>query len=311
MTRQVILYCGAEARGQAWARQVAEATDDLELRLWPNGGDLREVDYLAAWIPPDGLIARLPNVRAVFSVGAGVDQLDLSAIPPHVPLARMVEPGIEACLTAWVAMAVLVLHRDLPAYLAQQRREVWRGLAVRPPAECRVGVLGMGRLGQSAARALLGLGFQVAGWSRGAKSVPGITCFHGADGFEVLLANTDILVCLLPLTAGTEGILNAAAFARLKHGAGLVNAGRGGHLVEPDLLAALESGQVSAAVLDVAREEPLPAGHPFWRHERIMLTPHVGAVTQTETGIAALIANVRRHQRGEALEGLVDRSLGY
>jgi glyoxylate/hydroxypyruvate reductase A len=223
----------------------------------------------------------------------------------------MLEPGIVACLTAWVAMAVLALHRDLPAYLAQQRAEVWRALPVRVPGDCRVGLLGLGTLGVAAGMALRGVGFPVAGWSRGAKAIEGIACHHGPDGLAAMVAGTDVLVCLLPLTAETRGILNEDLFARLPRGAGVVNAGRGGHLVEPDLLAALASGQVGAAVLDVAGEEPLPAGHKFWRHEQILLTPHVGAVTQVESGIAALIANVRRHLRGEALEGLVDRGRGY
>jgi glyoxylate/hydroxypyruvate reductase A len=300
LRRHVVLYVGAEARGRAWARFVAEETGDLELRVWPEAGDLAEVAYLAAWIPPAGLFGKLPNLKAVFSVGAGVDQLDLAAIPAHLPLARMIEPGIEACLTAWVCMAVLALHRDLPAYVAQQRAEVWRALPVRPPAACRVGMLGTGRLGSAAAKALTGLGFPVRGWSRSSEV-----------SFEAVVSASDVLVCLLPLTAQTRGILDARTFALLPRGAGVVNAGRGGHLVEADLRAALASGQVGAAVLDVTAEEPLPAGHAFWGHERIFLTPHVGAVTQTETGIAALVANVRRHLRGEALEGLVDRDRGY
>src|SRR5581483_2174288 len=193
----------------------------------------------------------------------------------------------------YVAMAVLALHRDLPAYLAQQRAGIWRPLPVHPPSACRVGLLGLGQLGMAAAMTVRGLGFPVAGWSRLAKAIDGIACHCGTDGLASLLAVSDILVCLLPLTAETRGILNADNFAQLRRGAGLVNAGRGGHLVEADLLDALASGQIGAAVLDVTETEPLDAGHPFWRHERILLTPHVGAVTQTETGIAALLENIR------------------
>jgi glyoxylate/hydroxypyruvate reductase A len=309
--RRAILYCGAAPRGHAWARAVIETTDDLELRVWPDIGDPTTIDYLAAWLIPPGLIETLPNLRAVFSVGAGVDQLDLAAIPAHLPLARMLEPGIEACLTAYVAMAVLALHRDLPAYISQQRARIWRSLPVRPPSACRVGLLGLGQLGQASANALRALGFPVAGWSRTEKHLDGLICHHGSTGLPTLLATTDILVCLLPLTPETTGILNAQTFAQLPPGASLVNAGRGGHLVEPDLLAALASGRLSAAMLDVAASEPLPPDHPFWTHERILLTPHVGAVTQPETGITALLANLRRHQRGESLLGLVDRARGY
>jgi glyoxylate/hydroxypyruvate reductase A len=306
-----ILYVGAAARGHAWAHIVAETAPGLELRVWPDIGDPADIAYLVAWTIPPGLFDRLPNLRAVFSVGAGVDQLDLAAIPAPLPLARMLEPGIEACLTAYVAMAVLALHRDLPAYLAQQRTQIWRSLTVRVPADCRVGLLGLGRLGIAAATALRALGFPVAGWSRGPKTIDEITCHHGADGFTSLLATTDILVCLLPLTAETRGILNAETFAGLPRGAGLVNAGRGGHLVEDDLLAALASGQISAAMLDVTDEEPLPPGHAFWIHDRILLTPHIGAVTQTETGLAALLANIARFEHGAPLDGLVDRGRGY
>jgi glyoxylate/hydroxypyruvate reductase len=309
--RRVILYCGAAARGQAWARIVHETTEDFELQVWPDFGAANDIEYLVAWTIPTGLIAKLPRLRAVFSVGAGVDQLDLAAIPANLPLARMLEPGIEACLTSYVAMAVLALHRDLPAYLAQQRAGIWRPLPVHPPSACRVGLLGLGRLGMAAAMTVRGLGFPVAGWSRLAKAIDGIACHCGADGLARLLAVSDILVCLLPLTVETRGILNAENFARLPRGAGLINAGRGGHLVEADLLDALASGQVGAAVLDVTETEPLDAEHPFWRHEHILLTPHVGAVTQTDTGIAALLDNIRRHVRGESLEGLVNRARGY
>jgi len=309
--RTAILYAGAAARGQAWVRRVAETTTDLELRVWPDIGDPREIEYLVAWTVPAGLPAALPRLRAVFSVGAGVDQLDLAAIPAHLPLARMLEPGIEACLTSYVAMAVLSLHRGLPAYLAQQRAARWQALPVRPPAACRVGLLGLGRLGTAAARSLRGLGFPVSGWSRREKALEGIACHHGSDGLGHLLAGTDILVCLLPLTSQTRGILNAKTFASLPRGAGVVNAARGAHLVEADLLDALASGQISAAVLDVTAIEPLPPAHPFWRHERILLTPHIGAVTQIETGITALLENIRRHMRGEDLIGRVNRELGY
>ena len=310
-TRRAILYAGERVRGEVWAKVVAETTDDLELRIWPDGGDLDDIVYLIAWTVPPGLFARLPNLRAVFSVGAGVDQLDLSAIPAELPLARMLEPGIEACLTAYVTMAVLALHRDLPTYVARQRARVWRQEVVRTPAACRVGILGLGALGVAAARALGGLGFPIAGWSRSAKEIPGIACHHGRDGLREMLAGTDILLCLLPLTNETRGILSAELFAMLPRGAKLVNAGRGGHLVDADLLAAIDSGQIAMAMLDVTEPEPLPEDHPFWAEERILLTPHVGATTQTATGIVALLDNIRSFERGEAPAGLIDRRLGY
>jgi glyoxylate/hydroxypyruvate reductase A len=309
--RRVILYVGMESRGREWARITGETTDDLELRVWPEIGRAEEVEYLAAWTLPDGLIARLPRLRAVLSVGAGVDQLDLSAIPVELPLARMKLPEIVVSVTNYVAMAVLALHRDLPDYIAQRHTGVLRRFPVRLPAERRVGVLGLGEVGGAAAAALAGLGFAVSGWSRTAKRIAGVASFTGVDGLAAMLAQTDILVCLLPLTAATRGILCADTFARLPRGAALVNAARGAHLVEADLLAALDTGQIATAMLDVTEPEPLPAGHPFWTHPRVVLTPHVGAVTQVEAGIAAVLANIRRFERGETLTGLIDRARGY
>ena len=223
----------------------------------------------------------------------------------------MVESGIVDGMVEYVSMAVLGLHRDLIDYVAQQRDEVWKQIRVRPASTRRVGVLGLGMLGEASCRMLKNFGFQVAGWSRSRREIEGVSCFAGADELPDFLARTDILVCLLPLTDETRGMLDAELFAQLPHGAKLVNTGRGGHLDQDALLAALDSGQISAAVLDVTTPEPLTKGHPLWSHPRVLITPHIASMTQPETAVDVVLENLRRHHAGEPLIGLVDRKRGY
>lgn len=305
------LYKADPRRGAEWAALFATQRPGLPFHIWPETGDPAAVRYLAAWLPPDDLMARFPNLEVLFSVGAGVDQFDLAALPPGLPVVRMVEPGIIGGMVEYVTMSVLALHRDMPAYLAQQRAESWRPIRVRPASARRVGVLGLGELGRAVLGALAPFGFALSGWSRSGGDLPGVACHAGAAALPGFLAGCDILVCLLPLTAQTRGILDRALLAQLPPGAALVNAGRGGHLVQQDLLAALESGHLCAAILDVADPEPLPPGHPFWSHPRIWLSPHVASMTQPETAVAAVLANLDRHGRGEPMLGLVDRARGY
>jgi glyoxylate/hydroxypyruvate reductase A len=305
------LYKADPERGAEWARLFAERAPELPFRLWPDIGDPADVRYLAAWEPPDDLAQRFPNLDILFSVGAGVDQFDVSRLPPDLPVVRMVEPGIVDGMVEYVTLATLALHRDLIDYIARQRARVWEPIRLRSAAGRRVGVLGLGMLGSAVLEKLRGFGFDCAGWSRSPRALDGVRCFAGAGALPDFLARTDILVCLLPLTDMTRGILNRELFARLPKGAALVNAGRGGHLVEADLITALDSGHLSAAVLDVAEAEPPPPNHPFWTHPRILLTPHVASMTQPDTAVSVVLDNIRRHQSGEPLRGLVDRARGY
>lgn len=306
-----VLYKANMVRGAEWATFFAERAPHLPFRLWPDIGDPRDVRYLVAWVPPDDIATTFPNLELVFSVGAGVDQFDATKLPAHLPLVRMLEPSIAETMVEYVTIAVLGLHRDLLQFINQQKAQVWREIRITPAKRRRVGVMGLGQLGQAVLERLKAFEFPLLGWNRSPREIAGVACYAGTDTLPNFLARSDILVCLLPLTDETRGILNADLFARLPRGAGLVNVGRGSHLVEADLLAALDSGVLSGAVLDVTDPEPLPAGHPFWSHPRILLTPHNASMTSPDTAVDFVLDVIARHRRGEDLPGLVDRTRGY
>jgi glyoxylate/hydroxypyruvate reductase A len=306
-----LLHTGDPERGLLWQAVFAEHVPEVQFRCWPDAGALHEVRYLVAWTLDAGLVASLPNLEVLFSIGAGVDQLDLSVVPPTVRVVRMIESGITKTMAEYVAMAALALHRDLPFYLTEQRAGRWSPQEVLLCSERTVGVMGLGELGRAALETLRALGFRTLGWSRSGAQIEGTRCFAGEDGLGAFLGQSEILVCLLPLTQESRGVLGRDLFSRLPFGAGLINVARGGHLVEADLLDALASGQLRHAVLDVADPEPLPEGHPFHAHPSIMLTPHVAGVTRRETAVHSLIANVRRALAGEPMHGEIDRARGY
>lgn len=304
------LYKSEPGRGAIWQRMFAEHLPDLPFRIWPDVGNKTDITYIGAWTLPTDL-QDYTELQVLFSVAAGVDQLDIGQIPDHVPLVRMLEPGLTAGMVEYVAMAVLALHRGMPVYLDRQRQQIWKSGPSRRPRGSRVGVMGLGVLGCAVLSALAPFGFPLRGWSRSRREVAGVECFAGVEALPAFLGGCDILICLLPLTPETEGILNASLFAALPADAGLINVGRGGHLVEADLIAALDTHHLSAAVLDVFETEPLPAENPLWSHPQIWLTPHVASMTQPEGGAEAVIANIRAHRRGEPMTGLVERHRGY
>ncbi len=299
----------SEAR---WKPQLGRLMPELEVRVWPEVGDPADVDYALVWRPEPGLLASLPNLKLILSLGAGVDHILCDPLLPHdLPIVRLVDPYMTDAMSEYVVLQVLRLHRQDLDYRAQQEAAVWRELAQKNAAERCVGILGAGALGQDAARKLKRLGFDVALWSRSERAFEGLASYAGAAGLTALLGRSEILVCLLPLTPETEGILNTSTFTLLPKGAALINAARGGHLVEEDLLAALASGRLSAAVLDVFREEPLPAGHRFWRHPRIIVTPHIAAATHPPTAAPIILDNIRRCEEGRPLLNRVDPAQGY
>lgn len=306
-----ILYRSDAVRGRIWAEIFAAEAPELPFHIWPDTGDTAAVEYLIAWQPPGEFLRSLPSLQVLFSIGAGVDQIGLEQVPGKVAIVRMVEPGLVSGMVEFATMAVLALHRNVLDYQRLQRAGIWRQMDVLPAAQRRVGVMGLGVLGQAVLRALAPFGFALRGWSRTLKEVPGVTCYSGSAGLDAFLGGCDILVCLLPLTDATRRILDSRLFGRLPQGASLVSLGRGGHLDQSALLDALDAAQLSAAVLDVCDPEPLPAGHPFWQHPGILLTPHIAGVTRPETAARVVLENIRRHRRGEPLRDVVDRATGY
>jgi glyoxylate/hydroxypyruvate reductase len=306
-----LLYKADPERGKQWAQWLAQKAPDLPFRLWPDIGDAASVRYLAAWQPPENITQQFPNLEVIFSTGAGIDQFDLTSVPPHITVVRMTEPGIVEGMTQYVTQAVLTLHRDLLDYAHQQNERVWREIPVRAASTCRVGVLGLGMLGTAVLNALHHFGFACAGWSRSPHTLHGIESYAGKESLDAFLARTDILICLLPLTDATRGIIDKTVLGKLPRGASVINVGRGPHLVQNDLLDALDSGHLRAAILDVTDPEPLPPEHPLWTHPRVRITPHIASQTRPESAVDVILENLRRHRAGERMIGEIDRTRGY
>jgi glyoxylate/hydroxypyruvate reductase A len=275
------------------------------------------VDYALSWRHPRGALADLPNLKAIFSLGAGVDHMFGDSLLPDVPIVRVVDADLRDRMSEWVVLHALIHHRQQRLYDWQQDQGIWAEDVDQPAAaDVRVGVMGLGVLGADAARKLAAIGFDVAGWSRTPRELDGIECFHGANGLEAMLARTDILVALLPLTPDTRGVLNAHLFAKLARdgrlgGAVLLNAGRGGLQVEADILAALDDGVLKAASLDVFEVEPPPKASRLWRHPRVTVSPHNAAISTPDTVLGYIVSQIAAYERGERLENVVHRARGY
>jgi glyoxylate/hydroxypyruvate reductase A len=263
---------------------MAHLAPELDIRIWPEIGDAAEIEYALVWRPEPGLLASLPNLKLILSLGAGVDHILCDPqLPAGVPIVRLVDPYLTDAMGEYVALQVLQLHRRDLDYRAQQQAEVWRELAQKNAGERPVGILGFGEIGQAVGGKLAALGFPVSGWGRRERTIAGFRTYAGAGGLSQLLTESEILVCLLPLTPETTGILCARTFA----------------------------AQLSAAALDVFRVEPLPPGHPFWRHPRILVTPHIAGTTNPRTAAAIVLDTIRRCEEGRSLLNQVDPSRGY
>jgi glyoxylate/hydroxypyruvate reductase A len=296
---------------EEWEAELKKHIPDLDFRRLEAPGDPAEIDMALCWKPPPGALARFPNLKVIFSLAAGPDHLLSDPDLPDVPIVRMVEPSLTGGVAEYIVLHALRHHKDQRRFEEQQRARVWEEYFAPPASTRRIGIMGLGAIGGEAARMLKAVGFEVAGWSRTPKRIDGVESFHGADRLDGFLKRTDILVCILPKTAQTEGILNAGLFAKLPKGASLINAGRGVQLVEQDLLDALESGQISEATLDVFHTEPLPEDHPFWRHPKITVTPHSAGDPFADSAARVVAENIRRFRRGEPLPHVLDRKAGY
>ncbi|MGG5808308.1 2-hydroxyacid dehydrogenase [Falsiroseomonas sp. CW058] len=315
MSRPILLVkSGGEAAMPEWQRHFAEHAPGVEVRWWDDPAvDPAAVRYALVWDPEPGRLAGLPNLRVIFGSGAGVDFITADPdLPKGVPLARMATAGAAQRMGEYVTWAVLSLLRGARRIGAAQAERRWDYFEPeRIATGTTVGIMGLGHMGQAAARMLQGVGFRVTGWSRSPKDMPGIRSFAGMAERDAFLAGADIIVCLLPATPETRGVISAPLFDRMRDGTGLVNAGRGSHQRIEDILAALDSGRLSGAVLDVFDQEPLPPDHPAWTHPKLLVTPHVASLPPRGERAAHVGALIAMHERGEPLPNLYDHARGY
>jgi glyoxylate/hydroxypyruvate reductase len=313
------LLIACSSRAEQFAAEVLALDPELDIRIAPDLGDIAGIDTALVWQPPPGLLRKLPNLKLIVSVGAGVDALVGDPTLPYVPLVRFVDPDLTGRMVEYVVLNVLYHHRRMAEYRELQMRSVWRYLPEPAAQDVRVGVMGLGVLGAAAAQALKPFGYQVRGWSRTPKSLNGIACYHGTPQLEAFLGDTDILAVLLPLTPDTSGMLNRSLFRGLSRkgrsgllpGPVLINAGRGGLQVDADIVAALDAGELYAASLDVFETEPLPADHPLWSHPRVIVTPHNAAESAPAAIARYALRQMHAQRQGQRLEHLVHRARGY
>ncbi len=310
-----LLFSSKNDDAGRWRDVLAQQLPDLEFREWtPDGqdiGDPADIEFALVWAPKKGALKAFPNLKAVLSLGAGVDHLLGKDLPLGIPVVRLVDPGLTRGLREYVIYWTLHFHRRFAEYAASTAAGEWLQLPQADTRKRRVGIMGLGIMGEDAALHLHSLEFDVAGWSRRTKTLDGITCFHGRDGLADFLSQTEILVCLLPLTPETTGIINKDTLELLPQGAAIINAARGPHVVDEDLIRALDSGHISGATLDVFHKEPLPDDHSFWQHPKVTVTPHVASLTVPETAALAVAENIRRIRAGEAPQPIVDPDRVY
>jgi glyoxylate/hydroxypyruvate reductase A len=296
----------------AWRDTVAAQLPDVELRIWPDAGKPADIEYLAFIRPDFGILPEFPNLKAMFSRSAGVEGfINHPKFPKQVPLGKVEPSGGDPMMTEYVVMHVLRFHRDMPGYQAAQANREWRRTTIVRPEQRRIGFLGYGMMAKAPALVLKSLGFPVSAWVRSPRTNAEIPIFHGPDQLERFLNETDIAVCLLPLTRETEGIFCARTFAMMPRGAMLVNVGRGKHVVADDLIGALDGGQLSYAALDALWPEPLPPESPLWAHPKVTVMPHVARRPTVAQLVTEIAANIRSVEAGGRLLQEVDSSLGY
>lgn len=304
-----ITFCCTDTKAEPWLQGLQAALPDATISVWQPGAP--QADYAVVWAPPQQFVDEQAALQALFNIGAGVDALLKLRLPAGMRVVRLDDAGMAVQMAEYVCHAVIRHFREFDAYESDMQAGRWGYRKPRLRSEFPVGVMGLGVLGERVARALKQFDFPVNGWSRSPKAIDGVRGFSGTDGFNDFLAASRVLVNLLPLTPDTQDIMNRETLARLQPGAYIVNVARGAHLVEEDLLALIDSGHVAGATLDVFRQEPLPAGHPFWNHPRIVATPHTSARTLREESIAQIARKMLALQRGETVAGVVDPGRGY
>jgi len=304
-----ITFCCTDTATEPWLQGLRAALPEAEVTLWSAGAPA--ADYAVVWAPPQQFFDEQSQLKAVFNIGAGVDALLKLQLPPQALIVRLDDAGMSVQMAEYVCHAVIRHFREFDAYEADTRQGKWSYRKPRARADFPVGIMGLGVLGERVARSLAQFEFPVNGWSRSAKTVDGVHCFSGAQGFHDFLAASRVLVCLLPLTPDTRDILNRDTLSRLQSGGYVINVARGAHVVDEDLLALLDSGHVAGATLDVFRTEPLPAAHPYWKHPKITVTPHTSARTLRSESIAQIAGKLAALQRGESVVGVVERARGY
>jgi len=302
---------------QPWIDRFSKLAPEFDVCRWPDENITpEEIDYALAWQPPEGVLAGFTNLKAIFSLGAGVDRILREPQLPDVPLVRVVDPDLTMRMSEYVCLHVLMHHRQQKLLDSDQAKTEWTERPQWSASALRVGIMGLGELGRDAAEKLVHLGFQVKGWSNSAKQINGVESYAGKVELEAFLNATDILVCLLPHTPDTHGILNRQLFQKLSHNGPLgapvlINAGRGQLQVETDILASLDAGELGAATLDVFETEPLPVDSRLWQHPRVTLTPHNAADSDPEALCKYILGQIMRHETGEKLLNLVNRQTGY
>ena len=310
-----IVFYSPGKKLQPWLDSLSANLPTADIWVWSPQCAVRQADYAIVWAPPAELFAQQQKLKAVFNIGAGADRVlriaNADALLGGVPVVRLNDAGMAVQMAEYVCHALFRHTREFAAYEAHQRSQHWKTLAALERENWPVGVMGLGAIGACVARAVAGFDYPVHGWSRTAKPMAGITTYAGPEQFDAFLAATRVLVCVLPLTPATEGILNADTIGKLKPNSYLINVARGEHLVEEDLLLALAKGNLAGATLDVFRDEPLPTSHSFWDHPKITLTPHIAAITLVEESAAQIAQKIIALESGENIEGVVERDRGY
>lgn len=304
-----IYFCCTDFKAEPWLAALRTALPQAQIEVWSPGAP--PGDYAVVWAPPQAFLDEQPQIKALFNLGAGVDALTQLRLPAATRLVRLDDAGMSVQMAEYVTHALIRHFREFDGYAADVAQGKWSFRKPRLREEFPVGIMGLGVLGQRVARAVQQFEFPVVGWSRSPRQVSGVRSYAGEGQFGEFLAETRVLVCLLPLTAETEGILNRDTLSRLRPGGYVINVARGAHLVEEDLIPLIDSGHLAGATLDVFRQEPLPAGHPFWRHPKITITPHTAARTLRDESVAQIVTKIARLERGESIAGIVDPNKGY